>query len=306
MKSIGIAVFTLNGKDCLERCLKPFIQSILKPKILVIDSSSTDGTQEEAKRLNVNLHVIPGKEFNHGLTREKARKLLNTDIVVMLTQDAYSEDPLILEKLVKPLIDDQANIAYARQLPHKGAGFFESFPRQFNYPPTSHIRSLKDLDLWGTYTYFCSDSCAAYLNKTLDSIGGFKNVLLGEDTFATAEILHKGGKIAYVAEAEVRHSHHYSLSQEFKRYFDTGLVRKQYKHLLKSPSSDQKRGNQFVKEMFKQLLKHNPRLIPYAILNTTAKFLGYKIGYLSFKAPVWWKKALSSQRFYWDSIYFRS
>jgi len=302
MKSVGIAVLTLNAERHLRNCLQPFLHSPLKPKILVIDSSSTDRTVLIAQQLNVEVLTIARNAFNHGTTRERARKHLDTDIVVMVTPDAYAEDNLVLEKLILPLLEETASIAYARQIPHEGAGFFEAFPRLYNYPPVSQIRSIADLGRYGSFTFFCSDSCAAYLNKALDEVHGFREVLLGEDTLATAELLRLGHKIAYVAEAKVRHSHCYSLRQEFGRYFDAGLMRKKYENLLYCVKGDQSRGYQFACSMIQHLCKKNPLLVPYACLHILTKWIGYRCGQASIRAPLWWKKALSSQKYYWENM----
>ncbi len=300
MKTVGVAVLTLNAEKHLSQCLTPFLQSSLKPKILVVDSSSTDGTVEAAKKMGVEVLPVNRGEFNHGLTREKARKHLNTDIVVMLTQDAYAVNPFVLEKLIRPLLENQASIAYARQIPHENAGFFEAFPRALNYPAKSEIRSVADVQHYGSFTYFCSDSCAAYLNSALDEVEGFRTVLLGEDTLAAADLLKKGHKIAYVAEAEVRHSHEYSLKQEFCRYFDTGIMRKEYENLLSCAQGDRHRGKIFARQMLKELYQEKPYLLPYGFLHLLVKWAGYKIGHSSVNAPLWWKKALSSQKYYWE------
>lgn len=300
MKTIGIAVLTLNAEKHLKSCLEPFLKSSLKPRILVVDSSSTDKTVAMAKELDVEVLLIERKNFNHGQTRELARKQLGTDIVVMLTPDAYATDPCVLEKLINPLLEGKASIAYARQIPHEHAGFFEAFPRAFNYPATSEIRSIADVSRLGPHTFFCSDSCAAYLNKALDEINGFRYVLLGEDTVAVAELLKKGHKIAYVAEAEVRHSHCYSLKEEFCRYFDTGLMRKEYENLLHCAIADKTRGSDFARQMLKHLYHKRPLLLPYAFMHILTKWLGYKIGRASLHTPLWWKKALSSQKYFWE------
>lgn len=278
--SIGIVIPTWNSKHHLENCLQPLLASPLNFRILCIDSSSTDGTVELAKELGCETLVIPKEEFNHGLTRDKARLHLNTDIIVMMTDDAYAVDSTMLGKLIEPLLNGLASISYARQLPRIGANFFESFPREFNYPSISHIRSIFDLNTFGTYTFFCSNSTAAYLNLALDEIGGFPNVLFGEDTVVTAKLLRSGHKIAYVAEAQVRHSHAYTLTQEFKRYFTMGIARKSYQNYLQGASSDNKRGASFFKEMIKRLAKEQPYLIPYAILNTSVKFIAFHLGKL--------------------------
>ncbi|MCE2982716.1 MAG: glycosyltransferase [Parachlamydia sp.] len=298
-QSIGILIPTYQGARHLPHCLPPLLESSLKPAILVIDSSSKDGTADLAKKMGAQVAVIPQKEFNHGRTREKGRLLLGTDIVIMLTQDAYLTSSSALEKLIAPLVSKEASVAYARQLPHKCAGFFETFPREFNYPPVSNLRSLKDASEYGPYTFFCSNSCAAYTNRALDQIGGFKEVLFGEDTLAVAEMLHKGYRIAYVAEAEVHHSHNYTIKEEFARHFDMGLARKSCQTLLQAGGKDSKRGLAYVKALFKVLAKTHPSYLPYAVIQTAAKYCGYKLGQLSENAPRWFKKRLSSQKSYW-------
>jgi rhamnosyltransferase len=151
------------------------------------------------------------------------------------------------------------------------------------------------------YTFFCSNSCAAYLNTALDEIGGFSPVLFGEDTVAVAKLLQNKHLIAYVAEAEVHHSHDYTLKQEFCRHFDIGYARLSYANLLESGGKDTKRGEDYVKALFNTLKKQHPELIPYALLQTLVKLLGYKCGQASLYAPLWLKRALSSQKYYWKN-----
>ncbi len=299
--TIGCVVVTLNAKHHLPKCLPPLLNSPLKPRVLVVDSSSSDGTAAMAQALGAETLVIPRADFNHGTTREMARRHLATDIVSMHTQDAYMADAEALGRLVDPLVQGLSAAAYARQVPHHGAGFFEAFPREYNYPAKSHVRSLKDLSKYGVYTFFCSDSCAAYTNAALDAVGGFPRVLLGEDTVAVAKLLRNDYSIAYVAEAIVHHSHHYSLWQEFRRNFDTGIARKGYADLLACDSSDGKRGLDFVRQMNKRLAKEAPQQLPYACAHILAKWSGYHLGKSCLHAPIWLKKALSSQSYYWDN-----
>jgi len=288
--TIGVLIPTWKAVTHLKHCLIPLLQSPLKPKILVIDSSSKDGTVKLARSLGVEVHVIPQNEFNHGKTREWGRKKLGTDIVVMMTQDAYPTSANMLYKLVSPLINKQATVAYARQIPHLNANFLASFARQFNYPSTSHIRCIDDLSKYGSYTFFCSNSCAAYVNTALDEIGGFPETLFGEDTIAVAKLLHQRHYVAYVAEAVVRHSHNYTLKEEFYRHIDIGFSRKLIQHLIKSGGKDTKRGKAYTVALFKELLRKQKKLFPYALMQTCAKFLGYQIGKLSTYMPKWNKK----------------
>jgi rhamnosyltransferase len=297
--SIGIVIPTFQAAKHLPHCLPPLLTSALNPRVLVLDSSSTDDTVAIARQMGAETLVIPQSEFNHGTTREKGRQYLQTSIVVMITQDAYATSPDMLGHLVKPILEKKSSIAYARQLPHRDAGFFGAFARTFNYPARSHIRSLDDTAIYGVYTFFCSDSCAAYCNTALDEIGGFPHVLFGEDTVVVAKLLHRQHHIAYVAEAQVYHSHDYTLKQEFCRHFDIGLARHTYQHLIAIAGSDGQRGKAYVRALLKELWQISPSWIPYALLQTLAKFCGYRIGRASLQAPLWLKKTLSSQKFYW-------
>lgn len=298
--TVGIVIPTLNAEKLLPSCIPPLLSSRLKPRILVVDSSSGDKTLAIAQDLGLETLVVKRSNFNHGLTRELGRKYLGTDIVLMITPDAYAINSEVIETLIRPIVEGKASLAYARQIPHDGAGFFEAFPREFNYPATSHIRGIEDLPKYGIYTFFCSDSFAAYSNKALDEIGGFQEVLLGEDTLAAAQLLRKGHKIAYVAEAKVKHSHGYSLKQEFHRYFDTGLARVKYQQWIQCPNdSENNRGASYVKAMVKALIKTKPYLLPYAFVQTFCKWLGYRLGYACTDAPLWLKKRLSAYPSYW-------
>ncbi len=248
--------------------------------------------------------VIPRAQFNHGLTRERARNVLNTEIVVMMTPDAYFLDSESLKKLVAVVKQDKVGIAYARQIPHDSAGILEGFARQFNYPTESHQRTMADLGRYGVFTYFCSSTCAAYSNRAMDEIGGFRSVLTAEDTLAGALLLRRGYRIAYVADAVVKHSHRYNLTQEFRRYFDTGYMRRLYRDLLAADESDEDRDRRFVQELLAELYCRAPHLIPYAIAQSFVRAAGYKIGRFGSKLPVRLRRLLSAQDYYWNSEAF--
>lgn len=297
MDSIGVVILTLNAAKHIPFLLPPIVNSPVKPKVLIVDSSSTDQTLNLAAEYGVEVLTIARGEFNHGLTREKARKALGTDIVVFLTQDAYFHSNEDLGRLIEPILHNDASLSYARQLPRKNADLFESFPRDFNYPVASHIRNITHIDQWGVYTFFTSNSCAAYRNKALDEVGGFQNVLFGEDTLACAKLLHKGHSIAYAGNSLVEHSHRFTLLQEFKRNFDIGLSRKEIAPLIKTKTGDNDRGKTFAKQLFKRCAVSQ---FPYAFLHLTSKWLGYKFGSYSHNVPIFIKRALSSQPQYFN------
>jgi rhamnosyltransferase len=198
-----------------------------------VNSSSGDGTVEEASRLGAEVLVVPRREFNHGLTRELARQKLGTDVVAMLTPDAYPGRRGLPRAAHRPSSRRRRRHRVRAASGREGADLVERFGREFSYPAASNTRTLGDWARHGSYTHFCSNACAAWSNAELDMIGGFRATLVSEETIAAAELLRRGRAIAYVADAVVVHSHRHGLADEFARHFDIGYTRARFRPLLR-------------------------------------------------------------------------
>lgn len=305
MSSIGVAFITHNARMHLEHCLPPVLDSPLAKRVVIVNSSSSDGTVEYGRSMGLEVVVIPRDEFNHGVTREMIRKHLGTDIVVMMTPDAYATGPSFLEHLVRPVADGVAAVSYARQIPRDGADFFECLGRDFSYPDTSELRGSGDLSRYGSYLFFCSNSCAAWSNRALDEVGGFPSVLTNEDTFTAAKLIARGYRIAYVAESVVKHSHRYGLWQEFTRYADTGYARALFGRDGFMNQRDENHGKKFFRYVLRRVVSERPELLPYALVQFLAKYCGYKLGRLASKLPDSFIRRISAQDYYWTSRHRR-
>ena len=297
---IGVVIVTHRARDLLAGCIGPLEASPLRPRILVVNSSADDGTVERARELGAETWVIPRHAFNHGRTRELARCRLGTPITVMLTPDAHATDAGFLERLTAPLRSGEAAVAYGRQLPRDGADPIEAFDRVFNYPPESHTRSLADWRRYGAYTHFCSNSCAAWSATALDEIGGFPATLVSEETIAAAALLERGHRIAYVAEATVRHSHGTGILADFRRQYDTGYARRAHRRLLLAREPDEARGLLYTRRLLAHLAVEAPALVPYALLHIAARYAGYRLGMGGARLPRRVNAALSGQDYYWQ------
>jgi rhamnosyltransferase len=299
--SVGVVVVTHRARAHLVRCLPPLFRSRLRPRVLVVNSSSGDGTVELAQSLGAETLVVPRPAFNHGLTRELARHRVGTAVVVMLTPDAYPRHDDFVERLTAPIRAGDAAVAYGRQVAREGAGLLERVGRAFSYPEASHSRSLADWPQYGSYTHFCSNACAAWSNTALDAIGGFKPTLVSEETIATAELLARGHKIAYVAEAVVEHSHGQSLAGSFRRQFDVGYTRRLYDWLLLARERDEVRGRRFAAEVLRQARREAPASLPRVTAHLAAAWLGYRAGLMGPLLPRALARRLSAQDYYWTS-----
>lgn len=298
---VGICVPTLNAGDGLFQSLRQMAGSAIVPRILVVDSSSDDDTPESARQAGFEVVSISRSEFNHGGTRQFGAELLSDcDIIAFLTQDAVIASPDAIETLLKPFADASVGLAFGRQLPHSDAGPIGAHARLFNYPDRSVIRSLGMEKELGLKAAFVSNSFAAYRRKALLDVGGFpSDVIFGEDTVVAARMLLSGWKIAYQAKACVYHSHDYSLTQEFRRYFDIGVLHNRESWLLERFGKPEGEGLRFVKSELGYLFRHNAAWIPSAVLRTGLKYFGYRLGRSEERLPDSIKPALSMHPGYW-------
>lgn len=299
---VGVIIPTYNPGESLRKCIEPMLEPALGLSILVVDSSSTDGTFDLVRSMNIPMIVIPKNEFNHGGTRQKAlTKLIDCDIVIFLTQDSIPKSSDVFKKIILPFSDPQIAAVCGRQLPSKYASPIATHARLFNYPDCSNIRSLQDVPQLGIKAAFMSNSFAAYRISSLKEVGGFSSdVIFGEDMLVAAKLLLNGWKIAYKSDAIVYHSHNYTIFQEFKRYFDVGVLHLRQRWLIESFGKPEGEGIKFMLAELKYLIKDAPIYIPESILRTGVKYLGYRLGKLEWRLSNKFKKLVSMNKAYWE------
>lgn len=290
------------GSRWLEaaRALANFAQD--PSQIVVVDSESSDGSADAAQELGFAVYVIPADTFNHGGTRQWAVDEFATDkeIAVFLTQDAVIESNRTIPALLETFRDPQVGAAFGRQLPHTGAGLFESHAAMFNYGPTSSTRTIGDAEDLGIKTAYLSNSFAAFRVSALLEIGGFPNhLILGEDVYAAAKLLSAGHSIRYCAEARVRHSHHYSIWQECQRYFDFGVMHTQIPDLLARFGRPEGEGVAFVWSELRFIATLKPLRLAECLVRNAAKYTSYRLGRSYRALPRGIIERLSMTKVYW-------
>src|SRR5438046_1012888 len=104
---VALVIPTYNAGTCWQE-FQPALaaQRFLQEQVLIIDSSSTDGTAEAASAEGYQVVQINNHEFNHGGTRQLALDFLPwAKFVVYLTQDAILAKPDSVESLLAPFQD---------------------------------------------------------------------------------------------------------------------------------------------------------------------------------------------------------
>lgn len=272
---------------------------------LLVDSDSSDATDFSDLPAGWKLLRVAAAAFNHGGTRSQALQHVppGTDVVVFMTQDAVLAAPNALQVLLTAFTDSTVSCAYGRQLPHADATPLAAHARAFNYPAASHTVSMANQPQLGLKTCFVSNSFAAYRLADLLAVGGFpSDVILGEDMSVAARLLMRGRRVAYVTEACVYHSHNYTLTQEFRRYFDTGVFHARTPWLLEAFGEARGEGLRFVRSELAYVWRYAPTWIPAAIASTLAKWLGYKLGRIEAHLPLALKRWCSMHKGYWSGL----
>lgn len=270
---------------------------------LYIVNSGSDKKQYEKDLdgLSYTMVDIDPSTFNHGGTRLKAAETCEKySFLVYMTQDAVLADKHSLSNLLKAFADKDVGCAYGRQLPNADAGILAAHARLFNYPDKSQIKQLSDKQRLGIKTVFISDTFAAYRRSALFAIGNFpEHVILSEDTYVAAKMVLAGWKVAYRADAKVYHSHNYTIMQEFRRYFDTGVFHAEEPWIRKSFGVAEGEGKRFVLSEARYILSHKPWLIISMVTRDGMKFLGYRMGISYRSLPRGFIKKVSMMKSYW-------
>jgi len=298
---VEVIVPTLNAAREWPRFASALRSCVRPEQVLVVDSESNDGTPALAQTEGFQVHSVSRSAFNHGGTRQLGAAMRpNAEILVYMTQDAVLTGPDCVANLVAAFDDRQVAAACGRQLPSPGATAIEAHARFFNYPATSAVRSFESRAQLGIKAIFLSNSLAAYRRSALMEIGGFPtDVIFGEDTVTAARLLLAGYKVAYVAGASAYHSHGYTPMQEFKRYFDVGVLHSRESWMLEAFGQASGEGKRFVLSELRYLLQQDPVQIPSAVLRTAIKLLGYRMGRMEKRLTPRIKRQLSMNSTFW-------
>ena len=248
--------------------------------VLTEGKDNTEKAMEDAgilSRPEVKFSRIKRGDFSHSLTREKAAMEATGDVIVFLTQDVEIKDKKFIQKLVQPIIDGEVDATYAKQITKYNN--IEKYTRESNYPAKSFTVSKKDIERLGLKTFFFSDAAGAVSRAKFVELGGYdsKDLPISEDMYFAHKLIMAGGKIRYVAEAEVYHSHDFKLSELYSRYRLTGEFMKMNPEIAKSGVNAA--GGGMAKYIFKRAWQErNFKVLAKFLPNMGARYLGMRRG----------------------------
>ena len=298
---VACIIPTYNGRADLARLVASLKMQTAAHDLIIVDSSSSDGTDEVGRASATSFLSIDQRDFDHGGTRQMAfERLSDHEIVVFLTQDAILATPDALAVLLENFDDPDVGAVCARQLPHVDADPFASHARWFNYPAQSRVAEKASIPRFGLKSAFMSNSFAAYRRTALEAVGGFpKKTIFAEDMHVAARMILAGWKIIYDGAATCRHSHNYTVAEEFRRYFDIGTFHSREPWIQERLGGAGGEGRKYVLSELKFLGLGAAHLWPVSLARSAAKLLGYRLGRSEAHIPVSLKKKLSMHRRFW-------
>lgn len=245
--------------------------------IKYILTKSSDKSESILKEKNANYRLIEKEQFSHSKTREEEAFAAKGDIIVFITQDIIIEDKHWLYNLTKDIKSGICDAAFSKQICDNKT--IERYTRMKNYPDKSRIVSKDDIKTLGIMTYFYSDASAAIKKDVFVKLKGYdgKLLLTNEDMYISYKLINNNYKIKYCANSKVIHSHKYTYSQLFKRYFDQGVFLKQHKYIYDSGAGSS--ALSLLKFVLKQSIKEkNFKAFFDIIPNFGVRFIADRLG----------------------------
>ncbi len=199
----------------------------------MIDSGSTDGTVELARRYGASVHRIAEEEFEHGETRNLGVSLSRGKYVAFIVQDAVPLDEQWLVAMVENLDRDELTAGvYGRQIPRPESSALTR--ALVNSWATAELERreqfVDDPELYGTLPPMQRRSLATFDNvsscvrRSVWEEIPFERTVFGEDLRWGKRVVEAGYKIVYEPRSAVLHSHERGALYDLRRHYVDQMI----------------------------------------------------------------------------------
>jgi rhamnosyltransferase len=212
---VSIIVRSFNEGWALRETLPALrAQNYSRWELIVIDSGSTDGSQELIEEMSPRHFIrITPREYNPARVLNCGMELAKSEIVLFLNADATPQGSNWLRPLAAALHDPQVAAAFGRQIPRRNckAVFAHDYERCFGPNRES-----------AGWEHFFSMASSGIRKDIWRQRGFNKKLQYSEDDEYTRWCVVHGYRIVYTPESVAMHSHNYTPAQAWKRSFGEG------------------------------------------------------------------------------------
>lgn len=230
-RRVTVAIPVRDGGAALKGVLEALARQTVEHELLICDSGSHDGSAELARGFGARVLRIEPSHFSHGGTRNLLMREASGAQVAFLTQDAEPLRETWLECMLGGFdLAPDVGIVYGPYAPRVDASVavrleLEQWFSSLSPDGTATVerlrgqeRSLPALELIGRRGFF-TDANACVARGAWEQ-APFRDVPYAEDRVLAIDMLRAGYAKAFVPQAAVWHSHHYTTLQHLRRSFD--------------------------------------------------------------------------------------
>lgn len=219
MTTVSVIIRCFNEAEHIGKLLAGIGQQTLPAhEVIVVDSGSTDGTVEIARRFGAKILTISPQEFTFGRSLNLGCAEATGDLLLIASAHVYPIFDTWIEEMAAPFADETVALSYGRQVGDHRTRFSEHqvFAKWF---PTESVEHQAHP--------FCNNANAA-IRRALWQELPYDEALTGlEDMDWARKIMARGHNLSYVASAAVAHVHQEKFAQIRNRYRREAIAHRQ-------------------------------------------------------------------------------
>ena len=226
---VTVVIPTLNAGPDFDAVLTAIHErSGDEPRIVAIDSGSTDGTVGRLQRAGATILTVGSEGFNHGATRNQALEHAAGEFAVLMVQDAVPVSQGWLSELLEPLrVDPGTAGTFARQQPAANASRItahyldgwvaaQDSPRTVGPLTPELFAAMSPAERHRACAF---DNVCSCVRLSVWRDHPFPSTSIAEDLEWARDVLLAGHTLTYVPQCVVRHSHERSARYELQRSY---------------------------------------------------------------------------------------
>lgn len=190
----GIAGQNLQGHQC---------------EVVLVDSGSTDDTLQIAQHHGCRIVHISKEDFSFGRSLNVGCAAAKGEALIFVSGHCIPIDTHWLARLVAPLGQDRVVYAYGGQVGNSSTHFSERQIFAKYFPAESKVPQKG---------FYCNNANSALLRSEWELVRFDEEITGLEDMFLAKELVQRGRRLAYVADAKVYHLHDESWRQVRRRF----------------------------------------------------------------------------------------
>lgn len=191
-------------------------QTFTDIELFAVDSGSTDGSLEILRGAIDPAHLvcIPSKAYIPGKVLNEMTARTTQELIVFQNADAIFQSDDALDKLLRPLLDGEADAVMCTQVTRPDAHFIVTY---------DYLRAYDPKNIKGDNADFFSAVTCAFRRELWEQIR-FPEQGYAEDVAWAKTCRARGARFKLVTDSVVEHSHNYTLKELYHKKFRHGVM----------------------------------------------------------------------------------